>query len=102
MLASIHCPDFGSVTIAVVQVQGHHGEITGQCQGLVTAGDRLPALFSIPHELHFIIGALRLIWDGQPAEDVVEKFCFKPHRWRAGQFVSAGAEAQAEERRERH
>lgn len=51
MLASIHCPDFGSVTIAVVQVQGHHGEITGQRQGLVTAGDRLPALFSIPGEI---------------------------------------------------
>jgi hypothetical protein len=29
VLAAIHCSNFGPVTIAVVQVQGDHGEITG-------------------------------------------------------------------------
>lgn len=27
-------------------------------------------------------------------EDVVEKFCFKPHRWRLGQFCPQGEECQ--------
>lgn len=64
--------------------------VPGEWKGRHSPLPSLPSFFhppfSLPHELHFIIGALRLIWDGHPAEDVVEKFCFKPHRWRAGQF----------------
>lgn len=53
MLASVHCPDSGSVTIAMIQVQGLHGEITGQHQGLATAADGVPVdgLYSIPGEI---------------------------------------------------
>ena len=54
----------------------------------------LPLPFSSPQERHFIAGTFRLIWDGCPVEDVVEKFCFKPHRRRAGQLCPWGEECQ--------
>lgn len=50
MLASVHCPDSGSVTVAAVQVQGLHGDITGHHRHLAAAQDALPVggLYSIP------------------------------------------------------
>lgn len=51
MPAAIYCPDFGPVTIVVVQVQGGCGEITGELQGTSAAGDVSPGLLSVPEEV---------------------------------------------------
>lgn len=50
MLASVHCPDSGSVTIAAIQVQGLLSDITGHHWHLATPLDGLPVggLYSIP------------------------------------------------------
>lgn len=68
MLASVHCPDSGSVTVAAIQVQGLQSDITGHHQHLATVQDALPGggLYSIPAREQSRLGERNLCFNLPP------------------------------------